>query len=300
MKRMFRWLTAILVVAAAGPARAATPESAGNTAPVAAIRSPVDGSSFKAGRTIALIANASDAEDAAAALSYRWTVDLLQGDRVESGFFTGSEPSLFFAVEDLDQPLGVSLAVRLVVTDAGGLSDTAKATVTAVEDLEGAYPVGPGDMLDVVYYAGAKRQEEFSAEVSAYGTVTAPLVGEMSVGGLTANEIADKLTVVLSRDFFVNPQVLVKVREQAKKIFVAGEVKKPGAYSLREGSTVMNACVLAGGFSDYAALNRVVITRTVGRQTKLIKVDLREVQRGKTADVLLETGDRIDVPHRLF
>lgn len=299
MNRMVRWCMTFLVVALAGAAHAATPESAKNTPPVAGIRSPVDGSSFVPGRTIALISNASDPEDGQA-MTYRWTVDLVQGDQVESNFFTGDQRSLFFAVEDLDQPEGVTLAVRLVVTDAGGLSDTASATVTATAQLEGAYPVGPGDMLDVVFYAGGQRQEQFSAEVSAFGTVTGPLVGEFSVGGLAASEIAEKLTVLLSRDFFVDPQVLVTVKEQAKKVFVDGEVKRPGSYSLREGSTVLNACTLAGGFTDYAALNRVVVTRTTGRQTKLIKVDLREVQRGKATDLVLEIGDRIDVPHRLF
>lgn len=300
MNRIIRWCMTFLVVAVAGAAHAETSEVGKNMPPLAAIRSPVDGSTFLPGRTIALIGNGSDAEDGQDALTYRWTVDLLQGDQVESNFFTGEQRSLFFAVEDLDQPEGVSLRVRLIVTDLGGLSDTASATVAATAQLEGAYPVGPGDVLDVAFYAGGQRQEQFSAAVSAFGTVTSPLVGELNVAGLTPGEISEKLTVMLSRDFFVDPQVLVNVKENARRIFVDGEVRRPGAYSLREGSTLLSACTLAGGFTDYAALNRVVVTRSAGRQTKLIKVDLREVQRGKATDLVLEAGDRIDVPHRVF
>lgn len=276
------------------------PVAAGPQPPVAAIRSPVDGALFVAGRTLSLLASATDADDASTSLQYRWTVDLVHPAGVESNFFTSSEPSAFFAVEDLDEPDGIRLEIRLVVTDASGLADTAYARVYPKLDHETAYPLGPGDLLDVAFYAGGEKQETFAAQVSALGTITSPLVGELSVGGLTAAEVSDKLTVLLARDFFVNPQVLVSVREHAKKVFVGGEVKSPGAYSIKDGMTVLNACILAGGFTDYAALNRVTVTRTVGKQTRIIKLDLKEVQKGKVSDLALETGDRIDVPHRVF
>jgi len=271
-----------------------------NTPPVAIIRAPVDGAFFAVGRTVSLIGNATDAEDPATALRYQWNVDLVHPDGVERGFFTGTDPGVFFAVEDLDEPAGVSLAIQLIVTDTGGLSDTAVVHIQPKMDHEPTYPLGPSDVLDITYYAGGEKQEQFSAEVSATGTITSPLVGEVSVGGLTAAELSDKLTVMLGRDFFVNPQVLIGVRDHAKKVYVGGEVKQPGAYSIRDGSTVLNACILAGGFTEYAALNRVTITRTVGKQTKILKLDLREVQKGKVSDLTLETGDRIEVPHRMF
>ena len=285
-------------LALSAPSRADEP--AANTPPVASIRSPVDGSFFVVGRTLALMGNGSDAEEDARALRYRWVVDLVHGEGVERDFFTSSESNAFFAVEDLDEPAGIRLEIRLIVTDKGGLSDTAMVRVYPKLDREPAFPLGPGDALDITFYAGGSKQEEFSAEVSSLGTITSPLVGELSVGGLTAAEVSDKLTVMLARDFFVNPQVLVKVREQAKKVYVGGEVKSPGAYSIREGSTVLNACILAGGFTEYAALNRVTVTRTAGKQTRILKIDLKEVQKGRASDVTLETGDRVDVPHRVF
>lgn len=268
--------------------------------PVAAIRSPVDGALFVAGRTLSLLASASDTDGDPAALRYQWSVDLVHPGGVERDFFTSTEPSAFFAVEDLDEPAGVRLEIRLVVTDAAGVSDTATARVYPKLDRETATPLAPSDVLDIIYYAGGEKQETFSAEVSALGTITSPLVGELSVGGLTAAEVSDKLTVLLARDFFVNPQVLVSAREHAKKVFVGGEVKSPGAFSIKDGTTVLNACILAGGFTEYAALNRVTVTRTVGKQTRIIKLDLKEVQKGKVSDLALETGDRIDVPHRVF
>lgn len=300
---MMQTLATILAVGLAGLG-ALPPVNAGdapsNSPPVASIRSPVDGAFFVVGRTVSLMSKATDGEDPPTALRYRWSVDLVHPSGVERDFFTSSESNAFFVVDDLDEPEGVRLDIRLVVSDRGGLSDSALVRVHPKLSHEPALSLGPGDLMDVTFYAGGERQEQFSAEVSALGTITAPLVGELSVGGLTAGEVSDKLTVMLARDFFVNPQVLVGVREQVKKVYVGGEVKQPGAYGIREGSTVSNACILAGGFTEYAALNRVTVTRTVGKQVRIIKIDLREVQRGKVSDVTLETGDRIDVPHRVF
>jgi protein involved in polysaccharide export with SLBB domain len=299
MKRTFGALLAACVAGLA-PAIHAQEPAAGNTPPVAAIRSPVDGSYFSAGRTLSLVSSATDADEPAGALRYRWSVDLVHGSGIEHDFFVSSDPNAFFAVEDLDEPEGVRLDIRLVVTDGSGASDTAQARLLPKLDTEPRYPLGTGDVLEITFYAGGTKQEEFTAEVSGPGTITTPLLGEISVGGLSASEASDKLTMVLARDFFVNPQVLVKVREHAKKVYVGGEVKNPGAYSIREGSTLLNACILAGGFTEYAALNRVTVTRTVGKQTRILKIDLREVQKGKVSDLTLETADRIDVPHRVF
>ena len=297
---MMRTLGSLFVVCAAGLGALVPDPGLAAPGPVAVIRSPVDGAFFVAGRTLSLLAGSAGPEEMAGTLRYQWNVDLVHAAGVERDFFTSTESGAFFAVEDLDEPEGVRLEIRLIVTDEAGVSDTATARVYPKVDREAAYPVGPSDVMDISYYAGGERQESFTAEVSALGTITSPLVGELSVAGLTASEVSDKLTALLARDFFVNPQVLVGVRQHAKKVYVGGEVKSPGAYSIKEGSTVATACILAGGFSEFAALNRVTVTRTVGKQTRIIKIDLREVQKGKVSDIALENGDRIDVPHRVF
>ena len=162
------------------------------------------------------------------------------------------------------------------------------------------YPIGPGDVLEVSIHAGGVKQEEFTAEVSPKGALVSPLIGEVQVGGLTAHEAAGRLTALLGRDFFVNPQVLVAIKESARKVYVIGEVKKPGVYPIQEGLTALNACILAGGFSDYAAPNRARITRLSDDRPRVIELDLTRVQEGKADDVILAAGDRIDIPQRRF
>jgi polysaccharide export outer membrane protein len=92
----------------------------------------------------------------------------------------------------------------------------------------------------------------------------------------------------------------VNVKEYGGKVYIIGEVRRPGAYSIGDGLSVLNACILAGGFSEFAAPNRVKVTRIWKRQTQVLKIDLRKVQKGKKPDLLLQPGDRIDVPARRF
>jgi polysaccharide export outer membrane protein len=80
------------------------------------------------------------------------------------------------------------------------------------------------------------------------------------------------------------------------KIYVEGEVKKPGLYDYHPGITAMNACIMAGGFDQFAAPNRTRIIRQNGDQVEIIKIDLNDVKDGKIPDIALKPGDRIHVP----
>jgi polysaccharide export outer membrane protein len=165
---------------------------------------------------------------------------------------------------------------------------------------EGTYPLGPGDEVHVAIYAGGEKQEDFTGEVAPSGTLTSPLIGEIPVAGLTASEVSDRIRAILKREYFVDPQVMVSVKEFARKVFVSGEVKNPGGYSVEEGLTVMSVCTLAGGFTDFAALNHVKLLRTENGKMRTIDIDLSKVRRGKAPDLAVRAGDRIDVPHRRY
>src|SRR5215831_12834595 len=90
-----------------------------------------------------------------------------------------------------------------------------------------ATPVVLGDVLQVTVFAGGEKQEDFTSTVVASGSITCPLLGETKVAGLTTDEIARQLRALLVRDFFVDPQVLVAVKEHGGQVFVTGEVRQP-------------------------------------------------------------------------
>ena len=80
------------------------------------------------------------------------------------------------------------------------------------------------------------------------------------------------------------------------KIYVEGEVERPGVYDYQEGLTALNACIMAGGFAKFAAPNRTTIIRKTGDKRMKIEIDLNDVKKGKIPDPELKPGDRIHVP----
>jgi polysaccharide export outer membrane protein len=186
--------------------------------------------------------------------------------------------------------------VGLLMAGAVALAGGAATTDTA----EASYRVAPGDVLEILIYAGAEKQDGVTSRVSPAGLITCPLVGDVGVAGLTTQQIASQLRDRLARDYYVDPQVMVNVQEYVGKVYVIGEVKRPGMYGLHERLTVLNACILAGGFTDFASPGRVRVTRVKDGVTRVLRIDLARVQRGKSADIVLEAGDRVDVPSRRF
>ncbi len=163
-----------------------------------------------------------------------------------------------------------------------------------------ATPVVLGDVLQITVFAGGEKQEDFAATVVGAGSITCPLLGETKVAGLSTDEISRQLRAMLARDYFVDPQVLVAVKEHGGQVFVTGEVRQPGAYGLKDGLTLLHACLQAGGFTDYAALHGVKLTRVVDGQPRTAVIDVVKVRQGKQPDPLLSSGDRLDIPRRRF
>lgn len=163
------------------------------------------------------------------------------------------------------------------------------------------YAVGPGDVLDVVVIDNDELTR--TATVQTSGAITLPLLGEVTVGGLTLQEIRRKLTSLLERDYLVNPQVEVRVREyQSQFVIVLGEVNNPGRKSLRGRTRLIDLLVDAGGIKPTAS-GDVMITRREGTfesGTDTMRLKLsgsREMtpQDWINLEVVLRNGDMINV-----
>jgi protein involved in polysaccharide export with SLBB domain len=163
-----------------------------------------------------------------------------------------------------------------------------------------SYLVGAGDVLAVTFYAGGEKQDDFTSTVSSAGVITSPLIGDLKVAGMTTNAISDTMTTLLAKSFFVKPQVLVNVKEYAGQVLVMGAVRQPGAYGFQAGLTALKACLMAGGFTEYAMPGKVKITRVTNGLSTTINVNLDKVSKGKASDPELVKGDRIDVGRRRF
>jgi polysaccharide export outer membrane protein len=122
--------------------------------------------------------------------------------------------------------------------------------------------VGPGDVLEITVFGNDDLTRTPTVQPS--GVIALPLLGEVPVGGLSVAEVQRKLTTLLARDFLVNPQVEVRVKEyQSQSVSVVGEVNSPGRKPLRGRTRLIDVLLEAGGFRPTAS-GEVIITRLEG------------------------------------
>ncbi|HSM92462.1 MAG TPA: polysaccharide biosynthesis/export family protein [Anaeromyxobacteraceae bacterium] len=162
-----------------------------------------------------------------------------------------------------------------------------------------ATTLGAGDLIEVRVF----QEPELSGlyQVGAQGDLIFPLCRRVVVDGLTANAAAEKLRTCLSNGFLKDPQVTVLVREfNSKKVFVFGEVQKPGTFPYQDGMSVIQAVTLAGGFTRTAAQNSTSVTRRVDAQEVKVRVNVQDIALGKAPNFLLQPGDIVYVPESLF
>ena len=159
---------------------------------------------------------------------------------------------------------------------------------------ESDYRVGSEDVLKVSVY----DEPDLSLEVrvSSDGIITYPLLGRVKVGGLTIPEVEKALLDLLGKDYLVNPQVTVFVQEYGT-IYVIGEVHTPGPYPLKPHMSLMSALAMAGGITDLAALDKVIVIRKEGDSKQVIEVSVDEMTNGglKGKDIVLRPYDVIQV-----
>ncbi|MBE9536614.1 MAG: polysaccharide export protein [Proteobacteria bacterium] len=107
------------------------------------------------------------------------------------------------------------------------------------------------------------RHDDINREVKVQtnGTVQLPLAGAIKASGMSLTEFQSALTKGLS-EYLRNPQVTVQVKNaRSQKIYVLGEVNRPGVYLLDGPMTAMEAIGSAGGFNRDAKKQKVVLMR---------------------------------------
>jgi len=162
------------------------------------------------------------------------------------------------------------------------------------------YRIGAGDVLEISVLAGGEVQEHLTGAVAPDGSVVCPLIGTLRAAGRTVADLSADLRTQLARDYYQAPRVVVAVREFAATVAVSGEVRHPGVYRVNEARTALGACVLAGGFTDFASARGARLVRVRAGKIETLRLDLARVRQGRAEDVPLEAGDRLDIPRRML
>jgi polysaccharide export outer membrane protein len=159
---------------------------------------------------------------------------------------------------------------------------------------EAEYRLGSDDLIEVFVW----KEPELTTTVAVRpdGRISLPLAGELEARGKTANELQQEITVRLSQ-YVVQPVVNVMVKQvNSLKISVLGEVRKPDVYRIKSRVTVLDAIAMAGGFTDLARPNKVIVIRNSPAGQQRIKINVKQlVADDHGAPFYLETLDTVYV-----
>ena len=170
------------------------------------------------------------------------------------------------------------------------------------------YIIGPGDVLVISVFNQPNLTGKYVVE--ADGTFTFPFLGRVKVGGSTLREAGDTLTKLLMQGWLKRPQVSVAVEQyRSQQIFVIGEVRQPGEYTLSGETTLLAALARAGSAAPEAGGEVLIVRGAAGEApagpvlpsnaggAELVRVDLLKLQSGDlTQNVQLRNGDTVYLP----
>lgn len=159
-------------------------------------------------------------------------------------------------------------------------------------------PIAPNDMLSISIVGERDLLTEF--RVSGSGAIQFPFLGSVEVAGLNPAELGTRLQTRLAEDYFVDPQVIVTVREYRQDlIYVFGEVNRPGPINLPSDRKIdiLEAIAFANGTTRMAK-NKLQHTRKGVTRTHSLD-DLKRIT-DPTRRIMVEPGDIIEVKESAF
>lgn len=200
--------------------------------------------------------------------------------------------------------LALALAVNLCLPFAAGAQAQKPATPQAAAAAPAAaavtppadYVIGPEDVLSVFVW----REKDLSTDVMVRpdGQVSLPLLNDVPAAGLTPEQFRQRVTEAASK-YVEQPNVTVIVKEiNSRKVFVTGEVEKPGPYPLGGPTTVVQLLAQAGGLREYADSKNITVMRTEHGKVSRLRFNYEDIKKGRRMEqnILLKPGDTVIVP----
>jgi polysaccharide biosynthesis/export protein len=198
-------------------------------------------------------------------------------------------------------------AMAVIVSGCESVGQVAESSDVGTQrsaSIEGDYRIGVDDRVQVTVW----RNPELSvtAPVRPDGKISVPIIGDVEAGGRTPGEVAEIIKNRLSA-YIREPNVAViltelRSHEFLSRVRVTGAVRTPRSMPHRQGMTVLDAVLEAGGTNDFASPNRTRLYRKVKDKVDVFEIELGDIlKKGRLeTNLLLRPGDVITVPERLF
>ncbi|PWT85566.1 MAG: sugar transporter [Proteobacteria bacterium] len=158
------------------------------------------------------------------------------------------------------------------------------------------YIIGPEDVLDINVW----KEPDLTRllPVRPDGKISMPLLNDVQAAGLTTTQLSQSISEKLKK-YLTSPQVTVMVSQiNSQRIYVMGEVTRPGAYPLLPGMTILQAISSAGGLTQFANSKKIFLLRTENKTQNKYPFSYKDVLDGRRAEqnLPLKAGDTVVVP----
>jgi polysaccharide export outer membrane protein len=159
-----------------------------------------------------------------------------------------------------------------------------------------SYPLAPEDVVEVIVW----KNPDLSRIVTIRpdGKISLPLIGDVQAAGLTAMQLSEATAEKLKIYYQDPPQVSVIVAQiNSYAIYILGAVRTPGKHVVKTETTFLQAIALAGDFTEFASLNKIIVRRKDDSGKDIsIPMPYQDVVDGKLRDIVLRPGDIIIIP----
>ena len=210
----------------------------------------------------------------------------------------------------LNTLLSLAVLITSQVAAAGQVQPATTIKPPPPPQYTATYKVGANDVLGIKVFGEEDLSNKYTVDTD--GSITFPLIGRFQVGGKTTREIEEGLTKALVPDWLKRGQVSVEIAQyRSRSIFVMGEVRSPGRYSI-EGPMTLLEVIANAGSTTATASNTIIVQRykegiaaTVAapampgddKSAEVLRISLEDLRQGRlSANLLLQDGDTIIVP----
>jgi polysaccharide biosynthesis/export protein len=172
----------------------------------------------------------------------------------------------------------------------------AASTERTEPSLPADFVLGPNDVLTVLFWRDKDMSGDFA--IRPDGRISLPLLNDVQAAGLTPEQLKDAITKAAAR-YVDDPTVTVIVKEiNSRRVFITGQVNKPGQYMLTGPTTVLQLIAMAGGVLEYADAKHIVVTRSIDGRSESMPFNYKDVTRRKNLkqNIELKPGDTVVVP----
>jgi polysaccharide export outer membrane protein len=185
-------------------------------------------------------------------------------------------------------------------------SSTQKVVAPPVADhgVTDEYKIGVGDILQINVWRNAELS--MSVPVRPDGKISMPLIGDIAAANITTKQLSANIVEALA-NFVRSPQVTVIVSNPSSSDFqlrvrVTGAVRSPQSIAYREGMTVLDLVLMAGGPNEFASGNKAKLYRKFNGETKVYAVHIQDIlEDGKLeTNYPLQPSDIVTIPERSF